>query len=99
MGDDSRLIDSPLDEGKLRLVREFLRREFRDCSHRDWVVFDEAVFLIETERGSMHTLVIPSATFENPDFGRLLNGQLAETLELERARRVVLTRQGPIVRA
>jgi hypothetical protein len=99
MGDDSRLIDSPLDEGKLRLVREFLRREFRDCSHRDWVVFDEAVFLIETERGSMLTLVIPSATFENPDFGRLLNAQLAETLEVERASRVVLTPQGPIVRA
>jgi hypothetical protein len=99
MGDDSRLVDSPFDEGKLRVVREFLRREFRDCSHRDFVVFDEAVFVIETGRGSMLTLVIPKATFENQDFVRLLNAQLAETLELERASRVVLTPQGPIVRA
>jgi hypothetical protein len=81
------------------LVREFLRREFRDCSHRDFVAFDEAVFVIETGRGSMLTLVIPKATFEDPDFARLLNAQLAETLELERARRVVLTLQGPVIRA
>jgi hypothetical protein len=99
MGDDSRLTNSPLAEGKLQLVREFLRREFRDCSHRDFVAFDEAVFVIETERGSMLTLVIPRPTFDNQDFVRLLTARLAETLEFERASRVVLTPQGPVIRA
>jgi hypothetical protein len=99
MLDDRSRMATPFDESSLALVRKFLRREFRDCYHRDFIVFNEAVFLIETERGSRLTLVIPKATFEDLDFVRLLNAQLAETLELARRGRVVLTPEGPIVRA
>jgi hypothetical protein len=71
-----------VDEGKLRLVREFLQREFRNCCHDDY--FDGAtpaqVFIIETARGFQRSLVIPQRTFEHPDFAFLCNARLAEAL-------------------
>jgi hypothetical protein len=96
MLDDSQRTGSSFEQRKLELVRDLLRRAFRDCYHRDFFAFDRTahVFLIETGRGVQLTLVIPKATFEVPDFGRLCNAQLAETLRLARNGRVVLTPQG-----
>jgi hypothetical protein len=56
---------TPFDEGKVELVREFLRREFRDCYCFDFVAFDESaqVFLIDTWCGFRHMLIVPKATF------------------------------------
>jgi hypothetical protein len=91
---------SPFDEGKLRLIREFLRREFRDCDHRDFFAFDRTaqVFLIDTGRGTRLTLVVPKATFEHPDFARVCNAQLVDALKLTREGRVLLTPHGPDIR-
>jgi hypothetical protein len=101
MGADRRAPESPFDEAKMRLVREFLCREFRDCHHRDFFAFDKAaqVFLIETGRGFRHMLVVPKAAFEDGDIGRLLNAELAATLKLAREGRVMLTPTGPVVLA
>jgi hypothetical protein len=98
--DDVQRIRIPFDEDKLRLVREFLRREFRDCYHRDFFAFNQTahVFLIETGRGSRLTLIITKATFEDPHFARLCNAELAETLKRAREARVLLTPQGLDVR-
>jgi hypothetical protein len=98
MGAD-RDLTSPFDETKVRLVREFLCREFRDCHHRDFFAFDKTaqVFLIETGRGFRHMLVVPKDTFEDGDVGRLCNAELAETLKLAREGRVMLTPRGPVV--
>jgi hypothetical protein len=92
MADDG----SPFDEAQLLLIRDFLRREFRDCHHRDFIAFDQTaqVFLIETGRGCRHMLVIPKATFEHPDFARLCNAELAATLRRAGGARVTLTPQG-----
>jgi hypothetical protein len=61
---------SPFDQGKLRLVREFLQREFRGCRHDDY--FDPAktaqVFVIEPHRRPRYILIIPKGTFEQSDF-------------------------------
>jgi hypothetical protein len=74
---------SPFDEHKLRLVREFLQREFRASRHEDF--FDSVemaqVFVIETSQGLRHTLIIPKGTFEHPDFTLLCDARLAETLQ------------------
>jgi hypothetical protein len=101
MDADHRSLDSPFDDKKLHLVREFLYREFRDCHHRDFFAFDGTaqVFLIETGRGFRHMLVIPKATFEDADIGFLCNAQLAATLKLAREGRVMLTPEGPVVLA
>jgi hypothetical protein len=101
MGVHRRDPSSPFDEAKVRLVREFLGREFRDCHHRDFFAFDKTaqVFLIETGRGFRHMLVVPKDTFEDGDIGRLCNAKLAATLKLARAGRVMLTPEGPIVLA
>lgn len=86
----------PLDEDKLLLVREFLRREFRDCQHRDYFEFHTAtqVFLIDTDRNVRHTLVVPRGTFEDADFALLLNVQLVTALKLAGGVRITLTPQG-----
>jgi hypothetical protein len=91
-------VGSPFDEDRLRLVREFLRREFRDCHHRDFFAIDQTaqVFLIETGRGFRHMLVVPKTTFEDADFPRLCNARLVATLKLARQGRVLLTPHGPI---
>jgi hypothetical protein len=88
-------------KAEVELVREFLRREFRECHHLDFFAFDERaqVLIIETPRGYWHMLVIPNATFESPDFARLCNANLAATLALVRESRVILTPQGPLVGA
>jgi hypothetical protein len=101
MGADRRSMESPFDETKLLLVREFLYREFRDCHHRDFFAFDRTaqVFLIETGRGFRHMLVVPKDTFEDADLGRLCNAELATTLKLAREGRVMLTPHGPVVLA
>jgi hypothetical protein len=92
---------SPFNEDKLRLVREFLQREFPGCRRDDY--FDPAktaqVFVIEPHRRPRHVLIIPKGTLEHPEFARLCNAQLAETLKLERESRIVLTPQGPVLRA
>ena len=87
----------PFDEEKLQLVRDFLQQEFRGGQHRDYFEFHTTmqVFVIETERGVRHTLVIPKRTFENGDLTRLLNPQLVIALELARHARVTLTPRGP----
>ena len=87
----------PLDEERLQLVREFLRREFRGGRHRDYFEFHTTtqVFVIETEQGLRYTLVIPKRTVEDGDFRRLLNQQLVTALELAPGARIRLTPRGP----
>jgi hypothetical protein len=101
MGADHRDLASPFDETRLQIVREFLCREFRDCHHRDFFAFDKTaqVFLIETGRGFRHMLVVPKATLEGGDVGRLCNAELAATLKLAREGRVMLTAEGPVILA
>ena len=66
----------------MRLVREFLRREFRGSRHEDSFNSVEMVqvFVIETSQGFRHTLIIPKSTFEHPDFALLCDARLAEAL-------------------
>ena len=47
---------APFDEEKLQIVREFLRREFQGCRHRDYFEFHTSmqVFVIEPEKGVWH---------------------------------------------
>jgi hypothetical protein len=73
-----------------------MRREFRDCQHRDYFEFHTAtpVFLIDTERNVRHTLVVPRGTFEDTDFALLLNVQLVTALKLAGGVRITLTPQG-----
>jgi hypothetical protein len=87
---------SLFDEERLRLVREFLQREFRDCQHRDFFAFDRAaqVFVIGSERSLRHMLVIPKPTFEDPNFARLLNEHLVTALKAARGVQLTLTPQG-----
>jgi hypothetical protein len=86
----------PFAEEKLRLVREFLQREFRGCEQRDFFAFDKAaqVFVIGFEHSLRRTLVIPKETFEDADFARLLNVQLVTALKLAGGIRITLTPQG-----
>jgi len=86
----------PFDEHKLQRVREFLRREFRGCEHRDFFAFDRTaqVFVIGSDHTLRHTLVIPKETFEDQDFALLLNPHLVATLKLAGEARVTLTPQG-----
>jgi hypothetical protein len=87
---------SPIDDGKLLLVREFLEREFRGCRHDDY--FDPAkmahVFVIEPHRGPRHMLIIPKGTFELADFAFLCNGHLADALQHARDVPLTLTAKG-----
>jgi hypothetical protein len=91
----------PFDEGKLQLVRTFLRREFQGCRHRDYFAFDKTaqVFLIETEQQSRYALVIPKSTFDHRHFSRLLNPQLVTALRHAGARGVTLVPQSAATRA
>jgi hypothetical protein len=93
---DDRRIGSPFDDGKLRLVREFLQREFRGCRHDDY--FDPAkaaqVFIIEPHRRPRHMLIIPTGTFEHADFSFLLNANLADALRHARGVPLTLTPKG-----
>lgn len=87
----------PFDEEKLELVREFLRREFRGCQHRDYFAVDGTaaqVFVIEATPRLRHTLVIPKATFEDEDFGLLLDAHLLTTLKLAGEAPVTMTSRG-----
>jgi hypothetical protein len=97
LDDRRQRIGSPFDESRLLLVREFLRREFRDCYHRDFFAFDltAQVFLIETGRGYRHTLVVPRTTLDHPDLAALCNPRLVASLTVARDRRVTLTPEGP----
>ena len=87
---------SPVDDGKLLLVREFLEREFRGCRHDDY--FDPAktaqVFVIEPDRGPRHMLIIPTGTFEHADFPFLCNSHLADALQHARDVPLTLTTTG-----
>jgi hypothetical protein len=96
MNDHRRGLTVPFDEGKLQLVRTFLRREFQDCRHRDYFAFDKTaqVFLIETEQQSRYALVIPKSTFDHRHFSRLLNSQLVTALRHAGSRGVTLVPQG-----
>jgi hypothetical protein len=93
---DERGTPSPVEEGKLKLVREFLQREFRNCRHHDY--FGQAlmvqVFVIEPGRGPRHTLLISKSMFDHDDFILLLNGHLAEALQESRDVPRTLTPEG-----
>jgi hypothetical protein len=69
---------APVDEAKLRLIRNFLLREFRDLRLiEDFDVAESAmVFHLETEHGRQHTLVVPLATFKDIGFLRFCNAEL-----------------------
>lgn len=96
MTDDRRPKWNPFDEAKVLLVREFLRREFRDCDHRDYVSFEPMshVFVIERKHGGQHMLVIPRATFDAPDFSALCSIHLVDALKQARNGCVTLTPAG-----
>jgi hypothetical protein len=96
MIEEQPLRDSPFDEEKLHLVREFLRREFRGCQHRDYFEFHTKmqVFVIETKRDVRHTLAITKRTFEEGDFGRVLNEHLVTALKAAPGGRITLTPRG-----
>ena len=68
MIDNETATPSPFDEDKLRLVREFLQREFRTSRREDYFHSVEMaqVFRIEPSKGPGHTLMIPKGTFEHP---------------------------------
>jgi hypothetical protein len=89
-------LPSPFDDEKLRLVREFLQREFRSSVCRDYFALDTnaQIFVIEGTR-VRQTLVIPGATFDHPDFVLLLNEHLVVTLTSAEGIPVTLTPQGP----
>jgi hypothetical protein len=89
-------LPSPFDEEKLRLVREFLQREFRSSVCRDYFAFDRnaQVFVIEGSR-VRQALVIPEATFDHRDFVLLLSGHLVVMLNSAEGIPVTLTPQGP----
>ena len=89
-------IQAPFDEEKLQLAREFLRREFHGCQHRDYFEFHTTmqVFVVETEKGVRHTLAITKRTFEEADLGRLLDHQLVTALEGAPGGRITLTPRG-----
>jgi hypothetical protein len=87
---------SPVQEGKLDLVRWFLQREFRNCRHHDY--FDRAkmaqVFVIEPSRGPRHMLLIPESMFDHDDFLLLMDGRLADGLQESRDVPRTLTPKG-----
>jgi hypothetical protein len=97
MIDNETATPSPFDEDKLRLVREFLQREFRDSRQKDY--FDSVemaqVFVIEPIRRPPHTLIIPKRTFEHPDFTLLCDVRLVEALQSAVDTRLVLMPEGP----
>jgi hypothetical protein len=92
----SQALPSPFDDEKLRLVREFLQREFRSAVCRDHFAFDKnaQIFVIEGSR-VRQPLVIPEATFDHPDFVLLLSGHLVLMLNSAEGVPVTLTPQGP----
>ena len=87
---------SPLDQGKLRLVREFLQREFRGCRHDDYFCPDKTaqVFVIEPHRRPRYILIIPKGTFEYADFAFLCNDHLVDALQHARGVPLTLTPKG-----
>jgi hypothetical protein len=93
---DKRRSQSPVEEGKLKLVREFLQREFRNARHHDY--FDQAkmaqVFVLEPSRGPRHILLIPKSMFDHDDFLLLMDGRLADGLQESRDVPRTLTPEG-----
>ena len=87
----------PIAEAQVQRVRDFLREAFRGYAHHDAFDFEGTahVFVMELERMHCHTLIVPQETFEDIDFGSMLNEHLIETLRLAGPMRVTLTRQGP----
>ena len=96
MIDNETATPSPFDEDKLRLVREFLQREFRTSRHEDYLDSMEMaqVFRIEPSKGPGHTLMIPKGTFEDPDFTLLFDARLIETLQSALDTPLILTPEG-----
>jgi hypothetical protein len=86
----------PLDEARLGLVRDFLLREFRGWYQTDYFDGTEAaqVFVLETEHGRRHTLVVPVETFADTGFMRLCDAELATALKLAPGGRLTLMLSG-----
>jgi hypothetical protein len=70
--------ETPVDEAKLRPMRDFLLREFRDALGIEYFDVAESamVFRPETEHGRQHTLVVPLETFKDIGFMRFCNAEL-----------------------
>jgi hypothetical protein len=87
---------APVDEAKLRLIRNFLLREFCDLRLiEDFDVAESAmVFHLETEHGRQHTLVVPLETFKDIGFLRFCNAELIKAIKLTPWRRFTLTPDG-----
>jgi hypothetical protein len=87
---------APVDEAKLRLIRDFFLREFRDWRLTEY--FDAAegamVFRLETEHGRQHTLVVPLETFKDIGFLRFCNAELVAAIKLAPWKRFTLTPDG-----
>jgi hypothetical protein len=86
MGEETRPEWAPFDEAKVLLVREFLRREFRDCQHREFVAFEPLakIFIVEAKDGIRRTLLVPRATFDADNFSGFFTVQLVDALERDR---------------
>ena len=97
MTDKNPGIPSPIDDDKLQLVREFLRREFRNFAHQDFYDPERTaqVFVIEATAKARHALVVPRDTFKDRDFVYLMTAQLADALQQARDVPLILTPEGP----
>jgi hypothetical protein len=86
----------PFDEARLRLVRDFLIREFRGWRQTEY--FDDVetahVFVLETDHGRRHTLAVPLETLEDAAFMWFCNAELAAALKLAPEQRLTLTPHG-----
>jgi hypothetical protein len=86
----------PLDEGKLDLVRAFLRKHFPGCELIDRFDFEATAqrFTLEPGRAARRTLLVPRETLEDSALGSLLSERLVEALKRAGGRRVTLTIKG-----
>jgi hypothetical protein len=83
-------------ESSLRPLRDFLLREFRGYHHVEYFDIDEAaqIFVMESEHGRRHTLVVPVETFADVRFMQFCTAELAAAMRLADGKRLTLTLNG-----
>jgi hypothetical protein len=86
----------PIDEGKLDLVRAFLRKHFPASELIDRFDFDATAhrFTLDPGRDRRHTLLVPRETLEDTGLESLLTERLAVVMKLAGTRPVTLTVKG-----
>ena len=86
-----------LDEGKLQVIRTFLREHFRGSALSDRFDFDRTAqwFTLDAGTPSMHSLIVPKETLDDEDLRFLLNDDVVDALKVAGAMPVTLTTKGP----